>query len=132
MPTTKQDLEQLTKLGRQDSKAERKLESFPNHHRGLKVTAHCTEFTCFCPLTHQPDFAQIEIEYYPNEACLESKSLKLYLESYREEGVFHEHLAYDIAKDIMNAVQPRHVRVTVKFNIRGGIAIEAQANLEKE
>lgn len=129
MPTTKQDLEQLTKLGRQDSKSERKLEAFPNHHKGLKVTAHCTEFTCFCPLTHQPDYAQIEIEYYPADLCIESKSLKLYLESYREEGVFHEHLAYDIARDIMDAIRPFSVEVTVKFNVRGGISIDANAFL---
>lgn len=131
MPTTQKDLEQLTKLGRAGTSAERKLESFPNHTQGLTVTARCTEFTCFCPLTKQPDYAQVIITYTPDEAVIESKSLKLYLESYRNEGVFHEHLAGDIAKDIMNAVNPHWVEVKVMFNVRGGIAIEAHVILDR-
>lgn len=131
MPTSKEDLEQLTKLGKSGTEAERKLEAFPNHYQGLTVTAKCTEFTCFCPLTKQPDYAQIEIKYSPDEWVIESKSLKLYLESYRNEGVFHEHLAGDIAKDIMDTVHPYWVEVKVMFNVRGGIAIEATADLDR-
>lgn len=131
MPTTAKDLEQLTKLGKSGSPSERKLEVFPNHYQNLTVTAKCTEFTCFCPLTRQPDYAQIEIKYSPDEWVIESKSLKLYLESYRQEGVFHEHLAGDIAKDVMNAVHPYFVEVKVMFNVRGGIALEAEVVLER-
>lgn len=132
MPTTKEDLARLSKLGKQGSESERILETFPSHHKGLTVTAKCTEFTCFCPLTHQPDYAQVEIIYCPDEAVIESKSLKLYLESYRQEGVFHEHLAGDIARDVMYFAKPHWVEVTVKFNVRGGIAIEASVELNKE
>ncbi len=99
---------------------------FPNHSPGaLEVTLHCTEFTCLCPVTGQPDFAQIEIVYTPDKFVVESKSLKLYLESFRGVGVFHEHLAVDIGKDFMKFVKPREARVTVHFNTRGGIAISA-------
>lgn len=132
MPTTQQDLQNLTKLGRQGSESEKILETFPSHHQGLTVTCRCTEFTCFCPLTKQPDYAQVEITYCPDEAVIESKSLKLYLESYRQEGVFHEHLAGDIAKDVMYFARPHWVEVKVIFNTRGGIAIEATVELNKE
>jgi len=128
MPTNKSDLGELTKLG---SKAnpERKLEVFPNHASNLIVTANCTEFTCYCPLTKQPDFATLEIKYKPKDWIIESKSLKLYLESFRNEGVFHEHLADDIAKDILEHIAPEWVSVEVNFNVRGGIAISAKALL---
>lgn len=128
MPTQKEDLEQLTKLG-QLSQVERTLEVFPNHSEGLTVTCDCKEFTCYCPLTHQPDFAQIAITYQPKGWVVESKSLKLYLESFRNEGVFHEHLAVDIAQDFMKFAQPDWVEVEVKFNVRGGIAISAKCKL---
>ncbi len=126
MTTTKKDLASLTKLGNKAA-ASRTLEVFPNHAPGqMEVTLHCTEFTCICPLTKQPDFAEIEITYKPDTYVVESKSLKLYLESYRNEGVFHEHLAIDIGKDMMKFVQPLSVDVTVRFNVRGGIAIDAK------
>lgn len=128
MPTDKSDLEQLTKLGNKAG-PERKLEVFPNHSSNLIVTANCTEFTCYCPLTHQPDFATIEIQYKPIGWIIESKSLKLYLESFRNEGVFHEHLADDIAQDIKEFAAPKWVSVEVKFNVRGGIAISAKVAL---
>ena len=131
MPTTKQDLKKLTVLGRR-AKAAHKLEVFPNHAPGdMDVTLHCHEFTCLCPLTHQPDFAQIEITYHPDEWLVESKSMKLYLETYRNQGVFHEHLAVDIAKDFVKAVKPFSVDVTVYFNVRGGIAISAKHHYER-
>lgn len=128
MPTQKEDLEQLTKLG-SSSKVERVLEVFPNHSEGLTVTCDCKEFTCYCPLTHQPDYAEIIITYQPKEWVVESKSLKLYLESFRNEGVFHEHLAVDIAQDFMKFAHPNWVEVEVKFNVRGGIAISAKCKL---
>lgn len=125
MPTSKQDLERLTKLG-SSSLVERILEVFPNHSEDLIVTCECTEFTCYCPLTHQPDFAKILITYQPSKWIVESKSLKLYLESFRHEGVFHEHLAVDIANDFVKYLEPKWVEVEVKFNTRGGIAISAR------
>ncbi len=125
MPTSKQDLSQLTKLGN-TAKAERKLEVFPNHAgANMEVSLHCAEFTCRCPLTGQPDYAEIEINYVPNKYVVESKSLKLYLETFRDQGVFHEHLAVDIGKDFVKYVKPKNVEVTVMFNSRGGIAIDA-------
>jgi 7-cyano-7-deazaguanine reductase len=126
MPTSKKDLEQLTKLGNNASKAERTLEAFPNHAPGdLEVELECTEFTCRCPLTGQPDYAQIYITYVPDKFVVESKSLKQYLETFRDVGVFHEHLAVDIGQDFVNFIKPKRVEVTVAFNVRGGIAISA-------
>lgn len=125
MPTTKQDLSALTKLGK-PSKASRTLEVFPSHAaKNMEVTLHCSEFTCHCPLTGQPDYATIEITYVPNKFIVESKSMKLYLETYRNVGVFHEHLAVDIGKDFLKFVKPASVEVIVRFNVRGGIAIDA-------
>lgn len=132
MPTTKSDLKNLTKLGNKKAKVERTLEVFPNHAPGqITVTLNCREFTCLCPLTHQPDYAQIDIIYVPDKFVVESKSMKLYLETYRNEGVFHEHLAIDIAKDFIKFVKPLSVSVTVHFNVRGGIAISADYRWEK-
>jgi len=133
MPTSKTDLQNLTKLGKKDAKVERKLEVFPNHAPGnLAVTLNCREFTCLCPMTHQPDYAQIDIIYVPDKFVVESKSMKLYLETYRNEGVFHEHLAVDIANDFIKYVKPQSVNVIVHFNVRGGIAISADYRWEKK
>ncbi len=125
MPTHKEDLALLTKLGR-SAKASRTLDIFPSHgSKNMEVTLHCTEFTCVCPLTGQPDYAEIDITYVPNAFIVESKSMKLYLETYRNEGIFHEHLAVDIGKDFVKFVKPKSVSVTVRFHSRGGIAIDA-------
>lgn len=131
MPTTRNDLKKLTALGRR-VKAQRKIEVFPNHAPGeMDVTLHCHEFTCLCPLTKQPDFAQVEITYLPDQWLAESKSVKLYLESFRSVGVFHEHLAVDIGKDFVKAVKPFSADVIVYFNTRGGIAISAKYHYER-
>ena len=131
MPTHKDDLKNLTKLGG-DREAVRKLEAFPNHGGGnMEITLHCTEFTCRCPLTGQPDYAEIEIVYVPDKYIVESKSLKLYLETFRDQGVFHEHLAVDIGQDFVKYIKPKNVAVTVRFNIRGGIAIDATWSSKK-
>lgn len=125
MPTSSTDLQRLTKLGNK-AEASRTLEAFPNHAPGeIMVRLHCTEFTCVCPLTGQPDFAEIEIEYRPEKFVVESKSMKLYLETFRNVGVFHEHLAVDIGKDFLKAIKPSYISVTVRFHVRGGIAIDA-------
>lgn len=128
MPTLKSDLEKLSKLGKGSNlKAERSLEVFPNHAgNNLEVELHCTEFTCRCPLTNQPDYAEILITYVPDKYVVESKSMKLYLETYRDVGVFHEHLAVDIGNDFVKFVKPKKCEVEVMFNTRGGIAISAK------
>jgi 7-cyano-7-deazaguanine reductase len=87
------------------------------------------ELTSLCPLTGQPDFNTIEIDYAPNERCIESKSLKLYLWSFRDKAAFVEQLAADIAAEVHRAVEPRHLRVTITQHTRGGIVTEATAEL---
>jgi 7-cyano-7-deazaguanine reductase len=92
-----------------------------------RVTLEAVEFTSICPRTGQPDFGSVTIEYEPHERCLESKSVKYYLWSFRDEGAFCESLAARIAEDVVHAVEPMWVKVTVKQNVRGGIAIVAEA-----
>ena len=91
------------------------------------ITMEATEFTALCPRTGQPDFGSVTVEYVPREKCIESKSLKYYLWSYRNEGVFCETLAAQIADDIVYAIDPKVVEVEVTQNIRGGIGIVASA-----
>jgi len=126
--TEPSDLEGLTLLGRA-AQPGKKLETFPNHHPGRSylVRLETDEFTCVCPATGQPDFATITVEYVPGERILESKSLKLYLASYRNEGVFHEHVTNTILDDVVAALRPRWCRVRGVFRVRGGIAITVEA-----
>jgi 7-cyano-7-deazaguanine reductase len=91
------------------------------------ITMEATEFTALCPRTGQPDFGSVTVEYVPREKCIESKSLKYYLWSYRNEGVFCENLAAQIADDIVYAIDPKVLEVEVTQNIRGGIGIVASA-----
>ena len=130
--TTKLDLDSLTILGK-ESMPSRKLETFPNHHpkRDYMVTMHTEEFTCVCPLTGQPDFAKIKIQYIPDKLILESKSLKLYLQSFRNEGTFHEHITNVILDDIVAALAPRWCKITADFTVRGGIGISVDAEFKK-
>ncbi|MBK7535299.1 MAG: NADPH-dependent 7-cyano-7-deazaguanine reductase QueF [Myxococcales bacterium] len=99
------------------------LETFPNPRRGREYTIsfECPEFTCLCPMTGQPDFATILIDYVPQELCVELKSLKLYLWSYRDRGAFHEAVTNQICDDLVAAISPRKLTVTAKFWVRGGI-----------
>ena len=99
------------------------LETFPNPVRDRDYTIRMTlpEFTCLCPKTGQPDFATFELEYVPDERCVELKALKLYLWSYRDRGAFHEAVTNQIADDLVRACSPRFLRLTGKFNVRGGI-----------
>lgn len=101
----------------------KKLETFPNPHpeRNYQINFVCPEFTCLCPVTGQPDFASIEISYIPNLLCVELKSLKLYLWSYRDEGAFHEAVTNKILDDLVSAIAPREITVLGDFNVRGGI-----------
>ncbi len=103
-----------------------KAEAFPAPDV-QRVTLTATEFTSICPRTGQPDFGSVVIEYTPRERCLESKALKVYLWSYRDQGAFCEALAARIADDVVYAVSPASVRVEVHQNVRGGIAIVAAA-----
>jgi len=101
----------------------RNLETFPNPkpERDYQIRMECPEFTCVCPRTGQPDFATIRIEYVPDQICLELKSLKLYLWSYRDVGTFHEAVTNQILDDLVAACRPRSMTVTSDFNVRGGI-----------
>ena len=91
------------------------------------VNIHSSEFTSVCPITGQPDFGTVSIEYQPNAKCLESKALKFYLWSFRNEGAFCESLAARIADDIVNAIAPRHLKVTLTQTPRGGLGIAVMA-----
>lgn len=101
----------------------RALETFPNPNpeRDYVIDFDCPEFTCVCPLTGQPDFARLRLQYVPDQSCLESKSLKLYLWSFRDEGHFHEAVTNRILDDLVAACSPRWLRVTGYFNVRGGM-----------
>ena len=100
------------------------LERFENPApaRDYEIVFDCPEFTCLCPLTGQPDFARIELRYTPDRFCVESKSLKNYLWSYRNEGAFHEKVTNTIADDLIATLAPRKLTITGHFNIRGGIS----------
>jgi 7-cyano-7-deazaguanine reductase len=99
------------------------LETFPNPSREIYYTIRMTlpEFTCLCPKTGQPDFATFELEYVPDDRCVELKSLKLYLWSFRDRGAFHEAVTNQIADDLARACAPRFLRLAGQFNVRGGI-----------
>ena len=105
------------------SQASRTLETFANPAPGRDYAIHMEvpEFTCLCPLTGQPDFAAFFIDYIPDALCVELKSLKLYMWSYRDEGAFHEAVTNRIVDDLVEAMQPRFIRVTAKWYVRGGI-----------
>jgi len=126
--TDRSDLEGLTVLGA-GAQPSKHLETFPNHHpdRDYVVRLETDEFTCVCPATGQPDFATIMVEYVPDQRILESKSFKLYLWSFRNEGVFHEHVTNTILDDLVGALQPRWCRVRGAFGVRGGIRITVEA-----
>ena len=131
--TPKSDLSDLTLLGRR-AKPIKKLETFPNHHqpRNYTVTLRTEEFTCLCPATGQPDFAKLTVQYIPEEKILESKSLKLYLWSFRNQGVFHEHVTNEILDDLVKTLKPRWCKVTADFGVRGGISITVEAEYKKK
>jgi 7-cyano-7-deazaguanine reductase len=126
-------LKDLTLLGRDVRKPMRKLETFPNQHPGrpYTVTLESNEFTCVCPATGQPDFATITIRYVPDQRIVESKSLKLYLWSFRDEGHFHEHVTNLILDDLVAALDPIRCEVVGAFNVRGGISITVEAKYER-
>lgn len=105
------------------------LDSFanPNPERDYTIRIDAPEFTCLCPVTGQPDFASIEIEYVPDQLCVELKALKLYFWSYRDRGAFHEAVTNQILSDLVAAITPRFMRVSADFNVRGGLYTEVVA-----
>jgi 7-cyano-7-deazaguanine reductase len=123
----------LTLLGRSEAKipaspAEARLESFPNPaRREYWIHFETDDFTSLCPITGQADFAQIEISYVPDRLCVESKSLKFYLASFRNERAFNEAVTNRILDDFVAAVRPCEAIVTAQFSARGGIALKVQA-----
>ena len=101
----------------------KELDTFPNPNpeRDYTIEIVSPEFTCVCPMTGQPDFAEITLRYVPDQICVELKSLKLYYWSYRDEGAFHEAVTNKILDDIVAATRPREAEVIGKFNVRGGL-----------
>ena len=126
----------LTLLGRSETKlpaspAEAKLETFPNPaRRAYHIRFETADFTSLCPVTGQMDFAQITIEYVPARLCVESKSLKFYLASFRNERAFNEAVTNRILDDFVRACSPRQASVTAEFSARGGIALTVRAEYE--
>lgn len=99
------------------------LETFPNPAPGRDYTIRMEipEFTCLCPRTGQPDFATLSLEYVPDDLCIELKSLKLYIWSFRDRGAFHEAVTNEILERLVDALRPRFMRLSAEFNVRGGI-----------
>ncbi len=111
----------------------RLLETFPNPQPGRDyvIRMEIPEFTCLCPKTGQPDFATLHLAYVPDEACVELKSLKLYVWSFRNEGRFHEAVANEILDDLAAATRPRFMRLTAEFYVRGGIYTTVEAEYRR-
>ena len=110
------------------------VSTFPNPapERDYEIAFDCPEFTCLCPLTGQPDFAHFRIRYIPDKRCIELKSLKLYLWSFRNEGAFHEAVTNQILGDLVKATSPRHMTVEGEFFVRGGISTKVTATHNKK
>jgi 7-cyano-7-deazaguanine reductase len=116
------------------TKPSKSLETFenPRPERDYVIAFDCPEFTCLCPMTGQPDFARFKIEYVPDKLCVELKSLKLYLWSYRDEGAFHEAVTNRILDDLVAATQPRRMKIVGDWNVRGGIVTTVTAEYVKK
>lgn len=116
------------------SQPSKELQTFPNPapDRDYEIAFDCPEFTCLCPLTGQPDFAHFKISYVPDQLCVELKSLKFYMWSYRNEGAFHEKVTNTIADDIIKTIQPRKLTVVGDFYVRGGIGTVVTVTHEKK
>ena len=110
------------------------LETFPNPapERDYRIHMEIPEFTCVCPLTGQPDFATLTLDYVADRLCVELKSLKLYAWSYRDQGAFHEAVTNKILDDLVRAIRPRYMRLEAKWNVRGGIYTSVIAEHRKK
>ncbi len=115
------------------SQPSKQLETFDNPHpeRDFTIRIKVPEFTCLCPKTGQPDFATFHIEYVPDRKCVELKSLKLYMWSFRDEGAFHEAVTNQVLDDLVAATAPRFLRVRGEFNVRGGIYTDVIAEYRR-
>ena len=115
------------------TKPSKQLETFKNPapDRDYEIVFDCPEFTCLCPMTGQPDFARFTITYVPDKLCVELKSLKLYLWSFRNEGAFHEAVTNGITDDLFGLLAPRRLTVVGDFNVRGGIGTVVRVCREK-
>lgn len=116
------------------TKPSKDIETFPNpaKHRDYLIHMEIPEFTCLCPKTGQPDFATLILDYVPEEMCIELKSLKLYIWSFRNEGCFHEALTNEILDYFVKTINPRYMRLTAKFYVRGGIFTNVVAEHRKQ
>ena len=116
------------------SKPSPRLATFPNPspQRDYRIHMEIPEFTCLCPKTGQPDFATLYLDYVPDRICVELKSLKLYIVSYRSEGAFHEAVTNRILDDLATATRPRYMRLTARFHVRGGIFTTVVAESRKK
>jgi len=125
--------ESVTLLGDLSAQPSKTLETFPNPNpnRDFHIHMEIPEFTCLCPKTGQPDFAIINLDYIPDQQCVELKSLKLYIVSFRNEGCFHEAVTNRILDDLIAATNPKFMRVTAKFYVRGGIFTNVVAEHRK-
>ena len=135
---TSPDEPNLSLLGRSETRLpsspdEAQLETFPNRspERDYWIQLDCPEFTSLCPVTGQPDFAKLLIRYIPDERCVETKSLKFYLASYRNRPSFNEEVVNRILNDLVAATDPRRMTVKGQFGARGGIALSVEAEHEK-
>lgn len=115
------------------SKPKKALDTFPNPQprRDFRIHMEIPEFTCLCPKTGQPDFATLYLDYVPDRTCVELKSLKLYIWSYRNEGAFHEAVTNKILDDLAAATRPRFMRLTARFFVRGGVFTTVVAETRK-
>lgn len=119
-------------LGRASNEPVEKVDLIPWKGGPIVVHLDCEEFTSICPVTNQPDFATLEIEYVPDQYIVETKSLKLYLWNYRQQPIFNEHAVDTIAADLHGQLAPRWIRVSGQFNARGGIRVTATAEKGKK
>ena len=119
--------------GKPTAQPTKTLETFenPNAQRDIHIHMQIPEFTCLCPKTGQPDFANLYLDYIPDKTCVELKSLKLYIWSFRDEGCFHEAVTNSILDDLVQATDPRFMRLTAKFFVRGGIFTNVVAEHSK-
>ncbi|MEH6503386.1 MAG: preQ(1) synthase [Cycloclasticus sp.] len=110
------------------------LETFPNPNteRDYTIRIDTPEFTCLCPKTGQPDFATLSLEYVPNNSCIELKAFKLYVWSYRDKGAFHEAVTNQVLDDLVKACEPRFMRLSAEFNVRGGVYTTVVAEYKAE
>ena len=124
-------MDEFKYLGKKVNQPTKQLDTFAAPKNVNQVTFESNELTCLCPVTGQPDFNTIIIEFEPDELCIESKSLKLYLWSFREEAIFAEGLANAMAEDIFSAIQPLWVKITIAQNIRGGLQLTTFAEKKR-